>query len=332
MNFLTYNEKIFLIILITLTLIMIYISIYICIYKPVNIQNYKIINKNLNIEKQRIFNKNDNIYIIDTLGNTNNNNYIFDNFIFPKIITLDDMNIYFWNELLEYINVMYEYYNTFIIICSDDIIIQTSNILSFMIENLSKPIIFTKDIKNILYTTIPEVMIYNNNKYLRATQIVDNKILNGKNIELNNFNCLKMPIENIKINLIKPNINIILLEINDSNYNNLLTNKYIDNILFPINYSGLIIKINLNKVIFNDNLVTTLFEYIKIINSKNIPIIYSSNNIQPPLFEFIIIENSLSIITMYSKLLYLLSNLSNDKLFLLNQIFIQNLRGEYNKI
>ena len=64
------------------------------------------------------------------------------------------------------------------IIVNNDILLYTSIALSFIIEGLDKPIIFTNgdnvfaSLLSASQTKIPEVMIYSNNKLFRAVKSV----------------------------------------------------------------------------------------------------------------------------------------------------------------
>ncbi|MCK5814438.1 MAG: asparaginase [Flavobacteriaceae bacterium] len=62
---------------------------------------------------------------------------------FETPIDSSNMNTHYWVQLLEIVEVDYHKYDGFVILHGSDTMSYTASALSFMIENLSKPIIFT---------------------------------------------------------------------------------------------------------------------------------------------------------------------------------------------
>lgn len=62
---------------------------------------------------------------------------------FAKLIDSSNANPYFWEELNEIIKINYDIYDGFLILHGTDTMAFTASALSFMLQNLSKPIILT---------------------------------------------------------------------------------------------------------------------------------------------------------------------------------------------
>ena len=89
--------------------------------------------------------------------------------------------------------------------------------LSFMLENLSKPVIFTEhhNLMNLIKKTrsiaIPEVIVYNDKELFRGVTTQLNQIgdlVSYKHPVLNNINCLDFPKESTNFKYINPKITI----------------------------------------------------------------------------------------------------------------------------
>ena len=122
-----------------------------------------------------------------------------------KNMMIDD-----WNNLADYIKDKYNNYNAFIIIVNNNTIVYSACAISFMIENLSKPIIFTNgnDLTTTLVlasqTKIPEVMISTNNKLYRAVRNV---------FELTDDNCLTYNYQIPNIKYVSPKLIIPIIKV-----------------------------------------------------------------------------------------------------------------------
>jgi len=69
--------------------------------------------------------------------------YIIDSISFDPIIDSSDVNIEFWVELVSIIKNNYEKYDGFVILHGTDTMAFSASAISFMLENLEKPIVFT---------------------------------------------------------------------------------------------------------------------------------------------------------------------------------------------
>lgn len=72
-----------------------------------------------------------------------NFNYQINSFCFDPLIDSSNMNPAFWIKLAETIEENYEKYDGFVVLHGTDTMAYTASVLSFMLENLNKPVIFT---------------------------------------------------------------------------------------------------------------------------------------------------------------------------------------------
>lgn len=69
--------------------------------------------------------------------------YKLDSYSFDPVIDSSDANIPFWQELARIIEQNYNNYDGFVVLHGTDTMSYTASMLSFMFENLSKPVVFT---------------------------------------------------------------------------------------------------------------------------------------------------------------------------------------------
>ena len=69
--------------------------------------------------------------------------YKIDNFCFDPVIDSSDMNPLVWGEIAKVIKSNYEKYDGFVVLHGSDTMAHTASALSFMLENLNKPVILT---------------------------------------------------------------------------------------------------------------------------------------------------------------------------------------------
>lgn len=118
-----------------------------------------------------------------------------DSFSFDPLIDSSDMNPSFWIRLADVIEQNYELYDGFVVLHGTDTMAYTASMLSFMLENLNKPVVFTGSqlpmgvirtdgrenfIASIEIATayeegtpiVPEVCIFFENKLFRANRTI----------------------------------------------------------------------------------------------------------------------------------------------------------------
>jgi L-asparaginase len=69
--------------------------------------------------------------------------YKIDNFCFDPVIDSSDMNPQIWAEIAGVIETNYEKYDGFVVLHGSDTMAYTASALSFMLENLNKPVVLT---------------------------------------------------------------------------------------------------------------------------------------------------------------------------------------------
>ncbi len=107
---------------------------------------------------------------------------------YPQLIDSSDMNPHHWLQIAQDIQQNYQHYDGFIILHGTDTMAYTASALSFMLENLEKPVIVTgsqiplaelrsdgqENLLNAVYIAanypIPEVSLFFNNKLLRGNR------------------------------------------------------------------------------------------------------------------------------------------------------------------
>lgn len=135
----------------------------------------------------------DNIY--DQIPELKNMDYELDFYSFDPLIDSSNMNTEVWKSLAKVIEQNYEHHDGFVILHGSDTMAYTASALSFMFENLNKPVILTgsqlplgflrSDGRDNLITSIeiaaakeedtpivPEVCVYFENQLLRGNRAV----------------------------------------------------------------------------------------------------------------------------------------------------------------
>lgn len=72
-----------------------------------------------------------------------NLDYLIDFFSFDNLIDSSNMTPEFWISLTEKIEENYENYDGFVVLHGSDTMAYSASALSFMLENLNKPVVFT---------------------------------------------------------------------------------------------------------------------------------------------------------------------------------------------
>lgn len=197
MRFLKYNEKIMLLVLSLLLIGLLTITIYF----TMNYDEFTNKNNKIAILSSEEFNEN-----IEKLSRRKN-------------ITVYSSDNYQQNpnNIVQEIESIYPEYSLIIIVMEKSHIPIMASHLSFMVENLSKSIIFTENhnlmnlIKKTRSIAIPEVMVNNGKELLRGvtTQLnVSGDLVSYKHPALDNINCLDFPKETINFKYIDPKITI----------------------------------------------------------------------------------------------------------------------------
>ena len=325
MKFLSQQEKQALVFLTTAALA----SIVVSIYFGVNTHQ-----KSENVVSKKI-------YIIHACGdieknfkeNYNTKNVKYDIHSYQPQMNSSDISPDDWNVIASDVFQKYNKYSAFVIVCGSDTMDYTASALSFMLENLSKPIIITDGnvksaVKLAAKTKIPEVMIEFEGKLLRGCRTIRKSVeyfTSPSYPYLEEHNCLEQPSENIEIKFINPNINILVVKvfpgISDTLFN-FSDDDMVSGIILEIYESGNAPKskkfINAIKKLIKKGVVI-----IAVSQSEKVLKFELDNNL---LEAGVIPGNDMTTPAAYAKLYFLLSNVKNINL--IHQLMEKIFRGE----
>ncbi|MDE6049837.1 MAG: asparaginase, partial [Paramuribaculum sp.] len=82
-------------------------------------------------------------HLIDNVPKVRKLNYEIDNISFDPPLDSSDMNPEHWGQIVKAIEQNYRAYDGFVVLHGTDTMDYTASALSFMLENLSKPVIIT---------------------------------------------------------------------------------------------------------------------------------------------------------------------------------------------
>lgn len=325
MKFLSQKEKQALVFLTTAALASIVVSIYL------GLNTHQ---KNENVDSKKI-------YIIHISGNieknfkenSNTKNAKYDINSYQPQMNSSDIFPNDWNVIVKDIFQNYNNYCAFVIVCGSDTMAYTASALSFMLENLSKPVILTdrnvkSAVKLALKTKIPEVMIEVEGKLLRGCRTIHKSLeyfTSPSYPYLKEHNCLEHPRENFQIKFVDPNINILVVKVFPG-ISDISLNFSNDDMV-----SGIVLEIYESGNVPNyKNFINAIKKLIK----KGVVIVAVSQCEEVLQFELsknlleagVISGNDMTTPAAYAKLYFLLSNVKNTNLIyqLMEKIF----RGE----
>ena len=244
MRFLTKDEKRLLIILVTSFFVVIVLVFYINSNKG-------------NLNEPVVNNK---VHIIHSGGDLDerfeadiekiqNNIGFYDYDRYEPLISSNDISPTDWNKIASDIAEKYNKYNAFVVISGTKNLPYTASALSFILENLDKPIVITdNNITNALLLSsqndIPEVMVESGGKLLRGCRCIHDDInYDSPNYpSLRKTNSLGMPENHLDLKLVNPEIKVIMVKIfpgfNVEDLFNIITNSDVDGIIFDIYCNG----------------------------------------------------------------------------------------------
>ncbi len=225
------------------------------------------------------------------------------------------------NTIAKNIHNLYDKYDSFIIVCSSDILTYVASALSFILENLSKPVIVTSN--NLLSTLIsssntkiPEVMVFSQDKLLRGCSVINigkDVFVSPKIGQLNQTNALQRPDGLFQVKPFNPQIKV-------STVNESLINRVdgIDGVVIDSKGDG-------SSLLSPNTLerITNLMKKGTIV----VIVLQDQQNINKSLASTGIIHcNDITATAASAKLNFLLSNVQDRKL--IDQLMKKSFRGE----
>jgi L-asparaginase len=315
--------------LILLVIIMVFITIYLVSNKSYKSVDY-IQNKNIHIINTGIVFESTFQEVIDNkkdkVGEYNTDTYK------PKINTTE-ISIKEWNKIAKDIGKVYNKYDAFIILHEKENLSYTAAALSFMLENLDKPVIVTNEnvagaLITASTTTIPEVMVYNKGTLLRASRTIETKYgFSAPNYSLTKSNSLTPSEEYPRILFMNSKKSVIVIKLFPT-----IKPEHLMALIGSLKDStvnGIILETYANgNSPTNEPFLKTIR---KIVDSGIIIINVSQNNQKPGINKKLLNNGVLhggdmTTQAAFSKLHFLLSNVKDIKI--INQLIEQNFRGE----
>lgn len=246
-------EKTYLILLVILLIICIIITMFVCQKSNEDYKSDKEIKIHIIHTLEDTKSLQDKLYKI---SKTIDNNISYS---LGYVGTSPDMTPKDWVKIGDHINSVYDNYDSFIVISSDNTITYTSAALTYMLESLNKPIIMTSamdrddDIVNgLIYACelkIPEVVIMSDNKIHRGccstrtntgslTSTEPLVVLMKENIEINKDILSETPISQMVYKPFNTNINVIVIKLFPG-----ITGDYINKTLGDYHVQGIVFEL-----------------------------------------------------------------------------------------
>lgn len=308
MHFLSTQERVFLVCLITAMLVLIVYAVY-------NRVTYK----------QEIAKK---VHIIDTVTEGIPKKSELSNVVSRSSCkgTIDN-SVSTWNKIAKQILENYSGNDIIIVIIQPDILPYIAAAVSFMIENLDKSVIFTTNYTESLYkrlqtTSIPEVMVAQGDTLFRASRITPNMVSIGYP-ELTEKNCLSIPKKGypVKTKYINPDIKVSIVYVYPGMNSINVSPKEIHGVILVCWENGKIPK----------SIIKQLTELTKVgvtvVAISDRAIRPEINQVDARLIEAGAIYGAdMTIPAAYAKLQFLMSHVPNRKL--IGKMVETNLRGE----
>jgi L-asparaginase len=323
------NEKVTLVFLIVAALVMVMVSIYLGV--------------NSQFKSKELLNSK--IHVIHTGGEIENNfkeNYEkhkskmgqFDLDTYDPPMSSSDIVPKDWNVIAEDIGKKYHGYDAFIVVCGRDTLTYTASALSFMLENLNKPVILTDGevaLALLLASTtkIPEVMVASRGKLLRGCRTVNNstEYFTSPNYPpLEPYNALTPPQDPMQIKFVSGKVRVVVVKIFPG-----MDEKYLHNAIGNTEVHGVVFETyGVGRCPTN----TKFLEAIGKLAKRGVVMVAVSqcNEISKPDVDIRLLEAGvlsgydMTVTAAYTKLCFLLGNVKDKKL--IGQLMEQTFRGE----
>jgi L-asparaginase len=292
-----------------------------------------------NDEDIELYNRNSRILVIVTDKDTTLPDLRISNgkFVKNKHYDIIEFNNSDWNSIVEVITQNYNMYDSFIIVHPEEQLVYTASALSFMLENLNKPVIVIhKDIHHALKIAnyrIPEVVICDKNRILRACRTKKTLFgytcptypVLGYNNKLNRRLLLDFPKEPFKPLFVDKNKNVVVIKLFPT-----IDDNYIKNIVKTNRVNAIILETYGDGYIPDRRILALINE---LINKHGIIVVNisqdSKNTVNTSLDKLgVICGGNLTTECAFAKLCVILSNLPKHDVKIIRQLMSLNMRGE----
>lgn len=240
-----------------------------------------------------------------------------------------------WNSLVNDISNKYNHYDAFVIVHGRDTLTYTAAAMSFLLENLNKPVIFVDgEVVSALIAAstcrIPEVMIYSAGKLLRGCKSTSHSTASFSSPNyppMTLKTCLRPPVENYVPRMVNPDTKIRVIRMfpgMDAKYlNNTMAKELVNGIIFesygvghgPTDEQFL----NVVSLLAKKGIIM-----VNVSQASMMEIAYEPND--RFIAAGILDGKDMTTEAAFAKLHYLMANVEDRKL--IGQLMSQNLRGE----
>ena len=329
MRFLTQDEKVILVLFVTTALVMLAVSLY--------------LGTNVQLKKEDILSNK--IHVIHAGGDIEpdfQEKYKkhgkkmgqFDMHTYDPGINSSDVTPADWNGIAENIGAVYNNYDGFVVVCGKDTMAYTASALSFMLENLGKPVVLTDGelasaLLLISKTRIPEVMVASRGNLLRGCRVVHKSTehFTSPNYQaLEPYNSLTTPQEPLQVKFVSPKVKVVVMKVFPG-----MDAKYLLSVLNDTEIHGIVFEV---YGVGHAPITEKILDVIKRLAQRGVVMVAVSQcdemtqpDVDARLLEAGVLSGSdMTTAAAYAKLCFLLGNVEEKKL--IGKLVEQAFRGE----
>ena len=243
-----------------------------------------------------------------------------------------------WNDIAKDIGVAYNNYDAFVIIHNSNTISYTASAISFMLENLGKPVIFTNGELLTALTLasrykIPEVVVVSGNDILRGCRCItlsETRHISPNYPSLTEETSLTPPQEIMQIKFMNPKVKVVVIKVFPG-----IDAKFLTNITKQTSIHGIILELYSNGTApIDDTFLAAIAELAKkgviIISVSQTPRVRRDYVTNIGLIDAGVVSGEdMTTPAAFGKLYYLLSNVKEQEV--IGKLIDNNFRGELTK-